>query len=111
MSLHLPAPVVAAIAGYHAWLDMRFGARLREFRLFGSYARGEGRADSDVDLLVAIDDLTTAEARESAQESGEALTHHDVLLAPFLVSTARMAELRQRERRIACDIDREGVPM
>ena len=111
MTLELPTPVAAALRDYRSWLDARFGPRLREVRLFGSYARGTARPDSDVDFLVAIDGLTGAEAREAAQESGEALTRYDVLLAPFLVSVERIAELRRRERLIAQDIDRDGVAL
>lgn len=33
------------------------GERLRDLRLFGSEARGQGVADSDIDLLVLIDGL------------------------------------------------------
>ncbi|MDQ3992007.1 MAG: nucleotidyltransferase domain-containing protein [Actinomycetota bacterium] len=31
--------------------------RLRDLRLFGSYARGEAHAESDIDLLVLVDGL------------------------------------------------------
>ena len=33
------------------------GERLRDLRLFGSEARGEGSAESDIDLLVLVDGL------------------------------------------------------
>lgn len=37
-------------------LKAHYGARLAGLYLFGSYARGDARAESDVDLLAVIDD-------------------------------------------------------
>jgi predicted nucleotidyltransferase len=99
----------AALEGLRAWLAVRFGTRLRELALFGSRARGDGDEESDLDVLVVVDDLDSSEAREIAAFRGELLTRHDVLVSPFSVSTARMAELRARERLIALEIDRDRV--
>lgn len=35
-----------------------FGRRLRDLRLFGSKARGDDHPESDIDLLVLLDDYT-----------------------------------------------------
>jgi predicted nucleotidyltransferase len=88
-----------------------FGARLRELALFGSRARGEGHEDSDLDVLVVVRDLTGAEARDVGRAAGDALTDHDVILAPFVVSTEHMDRLRSRERTIALEIARDAVPL
>jgi predicted nucleotidyltransferase len=42
--------------------------------LFGSRARGEATEDSDVDVLVVIDELTAADAREVDGIVGDILT-------------------------------------
>ncbi|HSN15034.1 MAG TPA: nucleotidyltransferase domain-containing protein [Anaeromyxobacteraceae bacterium] len=99
----------AALDELRTWLRARFGGRVRELALFGSRARGEGHDGSDLDVLVVVDDLTSAEAHEVAQFRGDLLTKHDVLVSPFVLSAARMSELRARERRIAIEIDRDGV--
>jgi len=104
-------PERRALHEFCAAVRDRFGARVRELALFGSRARGEGDEESDVDVLVVVDDLTGAEGRETAHLAGDALTNHDVLLSPFVVSTARMAELRDRERLIAREIARDAVPL
>jgi predicted nucleotidyltransferase len=101
----------AALEELRLWLEERYGARLRELKLFGSRARGEAHEDSDVDVLVVVDGLTSAEARAIAHRTGDLLTVHGVLVSAFAVSTARMTELRERERLIAREIDRDAVPL
>lgn len=101
----------AALHELAAWLRDRFGDRLCELGLFGSRARGEGNEESDLDVIVVVRGLSSAEAREIAQFCGDLLTRHGVLVSPFAVSSERMAELRRRERRIASEIDRDAVPL
>ncbi len=88
-----------------------FGPRIRELALFGSRARGEGNDESDLDVLVVIDGLTSAEGRSVAYLAGDVLTHHDALLSPFAVSTVHMTHLRDRERLIAREIARDALPL
>ncbi|MGI9032338.1 MAG: nucleotidyltransferase domain-containing protein [Acidimicrobiales bacterium] len=42
----------------------RFGPRIRDLRLFGSVVRGDASEESDVDVLVLVDDLDVAIERE-----------------------------------------------
>ena len=106
-----PSQERRALEDLTAWLHARFGERLSELMLFGSRARGDGAEDSDLDVLVVVDGLTTAEAGEIADQAGDQLTRYAVLQAPFTVSAERMAHLRRRERRIAREIDSDGLPL
>jgi predicted nucleotidyltransferase len=45
--------ILSLLAGEKPQLEKRF--KVRSLALFGSYARGEQRTDSDVDILVAVD--------------------------------------------------------
>jgi predicted nucleotidyltransferase len=99
----------AALESLVGWVRGRFGARVRELTLFGSRARGEGDEDSDVDVLVAVDDVTSTEARDIAHVCGDLLTEHDVIVSPLVLATARLEELRRRERLIVREIERDGV--
>jgi uncharacterized protein len=46
---------IALLSRMKQLLAQAFGRRLRGVVLFGSQARGESRADSDIDLLVLLD--------------------------------------------------------
>ena len=103
-----------ALEPFCARVRALFGPRLRELALFGSRARGvwgEVTEDSDVDVLVVVDDLTGPEARAVAYAAGDALTEHDVIVAPFVVATTHMERLRSRERTIALEIARDAIAL
>jgi uncharacterized protein len=51
---HLPPHVRAALEEAKARLAALYGDRLARVVLYGSYARGDAHADSDVDLLVVL---------------------------------------------------------
>jgi predicted nucleotidyltransferase len=106
----LPASAVA-LDELCAAVRTRFGARVIRLALFGSRARGDATEDSDVDVLIVIDGLTSAEGREVDAMVGDLLTRHDVLLSPFLVSREHFERLRARERRIVAEIDRDGLAL
>lgn len=100
-----------ALRDLAALARVRFGDRLRELKLFGSRARGEGNEDSDLDVLLVVDDLTGAEARALGHDAGDLLTTYDVIVVPFALSTARWLELCERERLITREIARDGVSL
>lgn len=110
-SLPLTADERQALSEFRTTALVRFGHRLRELLLFGSRARGEGTAESDVDVAVVVDDLTGEEGRQLGWLAGDLLTKYSVLISPFAVSTAHMNDLRSRERLIAAEIARDGVPL
>lgn len=112
--LPIPAAVESALARFRAGLEARFGVRLRELVLYGSYARGQATEESDVDVLVVVDGLTEAERREVfdlAYDANSADREHWAGLSPLAHSERQAAELRTRERLLYREIDRDGVPV
>jgi len=108
----LPWAVDAALVAYRRALHAAFGERLKEFRLFGSYAREEARPESDVDVFVAVEGLTHAERDLAFDLAYEVeLRGEWVGLSPLVYSTDQAGDLRARERRLLCDIDREGISL
>jgi len=110
----LSPAVAAALSRFRATMAFRFGSRLREVVLFGSHARGAAHEESDVDVLVVIDDLTEAERTEVIDMSYDAEDRDAdgwVGLSPLPISTAQAADQRARGRLLFRDIEREGVPL
>lgn len=55
------------IERYIAEVKMIYGSHLRKVILYGSYARGDFRADSDVDILILLD-ISDLESKEYSQK-------------------------------------------
>jgi len=77
--------------------------------LFGSRARGEGRRESDLDLLVVVDADDLAVRRKILDLAYEEFLQTDVLVSPLVLSRDAFAALRRAGRRLARDIERDGV--
>jgi uncharacterized protein len=77
--------------------------------LFGSRARGEGRPDSDVDVVVVVaaDDLPIR--RRIFDLAYDVFLETEVLISPLVVTREGLAVLRRTGRRLAREIDRDGV--
>jgi uncharacterized protein len=107
----IPAFLRPPLEAYAARLRAIFGERLRELRLFGSYARGEAGEDSDIDVLVLVDGLTDLEIGVAAGEVAYIAIETGLPLAPLPMSTDRLELLRRSERLLARDLDEEGIPL
>ncbi|HEY8089562.1 MAG TPA: nucleotidyltransferase domain-containing protein [Polyangiaceae bacterium] len=108
-----PESVRRALVAFRALLEQRFAGRLRSVTLFGSYARGDAEAESDVDVAVVIDDLGEAERTEAVDL---ALTARrsvggGPMLSPLVWSRQQWEARLGAERRIALDIASEGIPV
>lgn len=100
-----------ALRAFADALRERFGPRLTKLAVFGSRARADEDEDSDIDIVVVIDAATEAE-HEAVIATAAALRRHGggyTRLSPLVLSTAEHAELVGSGRRIARDIEREGI--
>lgn len=87
------------------------GDRLIRVTLFGSRARGDDRGDSDMDVAMVVRDLTPALKKEILDLVADLELKHDRPLSLLVFSEEQFHHLKQRERRIALDIEREGIPL
>jgi predicted nucleotidyltransferase len=110
----LPNELQESLQEYRRLLDAEFGPRLRSLRLFGSRARGDADVDSDADVSVVVDGLTEAERGRVVDLAFSAWQNAGArgpLISSLPWSEAERESQRRSERRIALDIDLEGVPL
>jgi predicted nucleotidyltransferase len=109
MAATLATPLVTdALNELASWLRARFGGRLTELQLFGSWARGEATEDSDVDVLVAVRGLTSRELYDIVARSAEIATARTVLLRPLAMSSEEYDKLRKDDRLLSREIAQDG---
>ena len=69
-------------------LDARFGSRVWFVGLQGSYSRGEATENSDIDMVVILDDLTAADLK-AYSDMLDTLEHRE-LICGFLAGKAQL---------------------
>ncbi len=85
----------------------------RPFRmvLFGSKARGDWDEDSDIDIALIVDGMDRQLKNRLIHVVTDVELEHLVPLSVLFFSTEEFERLRARERRIALDIETEGIPI
>lgn len=87
------------------------GSRLKGLYVFGSKARGDYDAESDVDLAILVDDLDKSMKRSIIDIVVEVETQYLVVISSLVLSWKEFSHLLERERRLALDIEKEGIPI
>jgi uncharacterized protein len=87
----LGGPVKAALGEAVKTIAQSIPARA--IYLFGSYARGEQRPESDIDLLVVVDDETEQPPRRLASEAYASLAGTKL---PVEIKVVRQGDFRRR---------------
>lgn len=103
----LPPAVSQALTDLKRSLQTMYGERLQGLYLYGSYARGDFRADSDVDLLVALAGEVNPcqEIDRLSALIADLCLRHDVLLT---VLPAPAAWLASRQSPLYVQVRQEG---
>jgi predicted nucleotidyltransferase len=78
--------------------------RLARLVLFGSSARGDYDRSSDIDVAIIVRDRIPREVASLEFE-------HCLPLSALVLTEEELEHLRRRERRLALDLDREGIPI
>ena len=103
--------IVSTLKEFADWVRARFGERVSDLCLFGSWARGEATEESDVDVLVVIEGLTSDELYAVVARSAEIATARNVLLRPLVMSGDEYEALRRGDRLLYREIARDGAPL
>jgi len=111
----VPSQILSALQTFRDAVVQRQGLHFRAAILFGSYARGDSRSDSDVDVAVISDDWAGdiyAESMSLSDLAYDILLETDVVIQPVPVRLTHWEhpELSPNPRFLA-NIRREGIPL
>ncbi|MFA4874311.1 MAG: nucleotidyltransferase domain-containing protein [bacterium] len=101
----------AALRLFLERIKQDLGASLKKVVLFGSRARGKGHEDSDIDVLVLVDEMSLEKKHLVWDIACDILLDTEIDISPLCMSEAHFTALHDHERLIAKDIDEEGIPL
>jgi predicted nucleotidyltransferase len=107
--MSLPPVALTAVRAFRDAVAESFGDRVADLRVFGSYARGDWREGSDLDVAIVVAGLTEPERRQVFDLAWDVYTRTLVRISPLALSDREWGTMLAREHRIALDIEREGV--
>ena len=87
------------------------GKRLIKMVLYGSRARGDYSDGSDNDIAIIIRGLSPEMKRMMFDKIADIELEYLRYLSTLILSEDDFELLKKRERRIAGDIEREGIPL
>ncbi|MEI8173298.1 MAG: nucleotidyltransferase domain-containing protein [Deltaproteobacteria bacterium] len=87
------------------------GDRLIRIVLYGSRARGDYSEGSDTDIAVIVRGLNREMKDTMLNRVADVEFDHLRSLSTLILSEEDFLFLKSRERRIALDIEREGIPI
>lgn len=82
-----------------------------DFRLYGSKARGEGRPDSDMDVMVELPEYDRAIVEEIDDTVYRINLEYDVFISALVFGRDELENGPMSESPIYKTIQREGVPL
>ena len=85
--------------------------KLHYLVLFGSRARGDADPDSDMDVLVVVDELTKKVEDYISDCAWESCFKHGIVMIPIVFSTDEWDRGPERSSLLAEAVRSEGVPI
>ena len=100
---------VSAITAYQHHLAHLLANSLCELWLFGSKARGDSHADSDIDLLVVSQNLDSETRSRIHKLAARCSLENDVIINTFLLSKKRWEDIKRHDDTLWREVERDGV--
>jgi len=95
-----------AVEAFVTELHQQYPGRIYDVILFGSKARGDSHPDSDIDILILVDDDDWRFSHAISRLAARTSLNHDVLLGPRVIRQARW----QRSL-LYPTVSSEGIPL
>jgi predicted nucleotidyltransferase len=105
----LSAKEKSVLKQFKAGLEQALGGQLIELKLFGSKARGDGRPDSDVDVLVIV---TTDDwhIRDKVYDVATDMSLQvDICISPKVISKSRFVQLCKEGTSFIHNVSKDAI--
>ncbi|HKZ82090.1 MAG TPA: nucleotidyltransferase domain-containing protein [Anaerolineae bacterium] len=100
-----------ALTDYISRLLARASQHVQQVILFGSKARGDAGADSDLDLLVIVDRYDADTDRLVTTTASRVSFEHNTLINTHIVTLERWAEMQKWSATLWRAVQADGVPL
>ncbi|MBL7063020.1 MAG: nucleotidyltransferase domain-containing protein [Anaerolineae bacterium] len=105
----LPERERRAIEAFLKRVRRAYPQRVKQMRLFGSKARGDSNADSDIDILLVVDEEDWRFRHAISNVAADVSLAYDVLVEPRVIGQARWDEMRRHRFALYENVQAEGV--
>jgi predicted nucleotidyltransferase len=109
--MKLKSGEINALNDYLSRLVSRFGVQINRVILFGSRARGYGDAESDLDVLVIVNNSDWQMHDAVATESFESSIKFGVLISPITMSREEYEWNKQHRAPFYQQIEKDGYDL
>ena len=107
----LTAPERTAVRAFLGKLHRDYGQVVQQIILFGSKARGDSRLDSDIDILIIVEEeswplrdaISTVAARVSLE--------YNILIGPRVIGRERWHRMQRERFSFYEHVAQEGIPL
>ena len=97
---HLQLQERKALMDLVARLHQRFSHTIRHMLLFGSKARGSSGTESDIDLLIVVEEYSWALEKEITGLTIQTDYAYNVVLSDHIISNARFEQMAARREAV-----------
>lgn len=109
--LHLTPQERKAINTFSRRVKRALGKRLLTLRLFGSKARGDFHAESDIDIYMVVKNKTSRVLDQIAQIEADILDEFDIFLSCATYSAYEEKKNLEMHSFFFEEVQREGIPI
>ena len=107
----LTAQEQAAIQAFLQRLHQHYGQTLQQTVLFGSKARGESEPDSDIDILIIVNEESWPLRDAISVIAARVSLEYGVLIGPRVIGQKRWQRMERERFALYENVAREGIPL